>query len=122
MARPLGPLVFGFLPVGLAYHAAYCVVVALLMWTVTRVAWPAHLYGRTSTLIPGLLVFAYLTLVLYIGIFAFLPLALCERGRGLFPGRPVARLSGVPAVAVRHQHDRFHDPLHWPATPSPTVS
>ena len=34
---------FGFLPVGLAYHAAYCVAVALLMWALTRFAWPAHL-------------------------------------------------------------------------------
>ena len=37
------PLVFGFLPVGLAYHAAYCLAVSLLMWMLTRVAWPAHL-------------------------------------------------------------------------------
>ena len=37
------PLVFGFLPVGLAYHAAYCVLVALLMWAVTIIAWPSHL-------------------------------------------------------------------------------
>jgi len=41
--REARPLVFGFLPVGLAYHAAYCVAVALLMWTLTRLAWPAHL-------------------------------------------------------------------------------
>ena len=37
------PLVFGFLPVGLAYHAAYCVLVAVLMSVLTVVAWPAHL-------------------------------------------------------------------------------
>lgn len=41
--REARPLVFGFLPVGLAYHAAYCVAVTLLMWMLTRVAWPAHL-------------------------------------------------------------------------------
>jgi hypothetical protein len=41
--REARPLVFGFLPIGLAYHAAYCVAVALLMWTLTRVAWPGHL-------------------------------------------------------------------------------
>ena len=41
--REARPLVFGFLPVGLAYHAGYCLVVALLMWALTRVAWPAHL-------------------------------------------------------------------------------
>ena len=37
------PLVFGFLPVGLAYHAVYCVLVAVLMSVLTAVAWPAHL-------------------------------------------------------------------------------
>jgi hypothetical protein len=37
------PLVFGFLPIGLAWHAGYCLAVALLMWWLTRVAWPGHL-------------------------------------------------------------------------------
>ena len=37
------PLVFGFLPVGLFYHAAYSLVVAGLMWALVRFAWPAHL-------------------------------------------------------------------------------
>lgn len=37
------PLVFGFLPIGLAYHAAYCLTVAVLMWALTRFAWPSHL-------------------------------------------------------------------------------
>ena len=41
--REARPLVFGFLPIGLAYHAAYCVAVTALMWLLTRVAWPAHL-------------------------------------------------------------------------------
>jgi hypothetical protein len=41
--REARPLVFGFLPVGLAYHAAYCLAVTLLMWTLTRIAWPSHL-------------------------------------------------------------------------------
>jgi hypothetical protein len=41
--RSARPLVFGFLPVGLAYHGAYCVAAALLMWTLTKVAWPHHL-------------------------------------------------------------------------------
>ena len=41
--REARPLVFGFLPVGLAYHAVYCLAVTLLMWTLTRVAWPGHL-------------------------------------------------------------------------------
>ncbi len=41
--REARPLVFGFLPVGLAYHGAYCLAVAGLMWLLTRFAWPAHL-------------------------------------------------------------------------------
>jgi hypothetical protein len=41
--RSARPLVFGFLPVGLAYHALYCIAAAGLMWVLTRVAWPAHL-------------------------------------------------------------------------------
>ena len=41
--RTARPLVFGFLPIGLAWHAAYCVAVAMLMWWLTRVAWPSHL-------------------------------------------------------------------------------
>ena len=37
------PLVFGFLPIGLAWHAAYCLASAVLIWALTRLAWPAHL-------------------------------------------------------------------------------
>ncbi len=50
MARPL---VFGFLPIGLAYHAAYCVAAAALMWLLTRVAWPAHLDDDPSASHPA---------------------------------------------------------------------
>ena len=46
--RTARPLVFGFLPVGLAYHGAYCVAAALLMWTLTKVAWPHHLEQDAS--------------------------------------------------------------------------
>jgi hypothetical protein len=41
--RTARPLVFGFLPIGLAYHAVYCIAAALLMWALTTFAWPAHL-------------------------------------------------------------------------------
>ena len=37
------PLVFGFLPVGLAYHAAYCVLASLLLWLLVTHAWPDEL-------------------------------------------------------------------------------
>lgn len=41
--RSARPLVFGFLPIGLAYHAVFCLAAAALMWALTRHAWPAHL-------------------------------------------------------------------------------
>jgi hypothetical protein len=37
------PLLFGFVPIGLAYHAAYSCVAATLMWIFVKFAWPAHL-------------------------------------------------------------------------------
>ena len=47
--RSARPLVFGFLPAGLAYHAAYCVVVAVLMWSITILCWPSHLEQERDT-------------------------------------------------------------------------
>jgi hypothetical protein len=41
--RKSEPLVFGFLPVGLAYHAAYAIVAACLMAVLVKFAWPAEL-------------------------------------------------------------------------------
>jgi hypothetical protein len=37
------PLVFGVLPIGLAYHVVYSIVVAGVMWLLVRYAWPTHL-------------------------------------------------------------------------------
>jgi hypothetical protein len=42
------PLIFGFLPVGLAYHAAYSLAAAALMGCLVRFAWPAHLEGEAQ--------------------------------------------------------------------------
>jgi hypothetical protein len=36
-------LVFGFVPIGLAYHIAYSFLAALTMWVLVRFAWPRHL-------------------------------------------------------------------------------
>lgn len=41
--RSARPLVFGFLPVGLAYHAAYTLGISLLMLYLVRHYWPSHL-------------------------------------------------------------------------------
>jgi hypothetical protein len=41
--REARPLVFGILPVGLAYHAAYTLSVSVLMAVLVRRSWPSHL-------------------------------------------------------------------------------
>ena len=40
--RTARPLVFGFLPVGLAYHAMFSIAAAVVMWLLVRYAWPSH--------------------------------------------------------------------------------
>jgi hypothetical protein len=37
------PLVFGFLPIGLAYHAAYSVLASITMAVLVSLIWPKHL-------------------------------------------------------------------------------
>jgi hypothetical protein len=41
--RTARPLFGGFLPVGLTYHALYCIAASGLMWMLTRYGWPSHL-------------------------------------------------------------------------------
>ena len=41
--RSARPFVFGFLPLGLAYHALYCLLASFLMLLLVRHAWPARL-------------------------------------------------------------------------------
>jgi hypothetical protein len=41
--RAARPLVFGFLPVGLFYHACYTVATVLVMMLLVRIAWPSEL-------------------------------------------------------------------------------
>lgn len=41
--RSARPLVFGFLPIGLFYHACFSVAAALLLWLLVSCAWPRHL-------------------------------------------------------------------------------
>ena len=41
--RSARPFVFGFLPIGLFYHAAYCLACAALMWALVKFAWPSEL-------------------------------------------------------------------------------
>lgn len=46
------PMLFGFLPVGLAYHAGYSIVCAILLAILVRFAWPKHLETE-ETSAPG---------------------------------------------------------------------
>jgi hypothetical protein len=41
--RRIEPVFWGFVPVGLGYHAVYSIVAVLLMWTLVKLAWPADL-------------------------------------------------------------------------------
>jgi hypothetical protein len=47
--RTARPLVFGFLPIGLAYHAAYSVAAALVLAVLVRFAWPGHLEAEVES-------------------------------------------------------------------------
>ena len=41
--KKVEPLVFGFLPIGLAYQAAYSILASITMAILVRFAWPKHL-------------------------------------------------------------------------------
>lgn len=41
--RTAEPVIFGFLPIGIAYHALYTIAVSALMWCLVTWAWPGHL-------------------------------------------------------------------------------
>lgn len=41
--RAARPLVFGFIPIGLFYHACFTAAASLVFWVLVEHAWPAHL-------------------------------------------------------------------------------
>ena len=41
--REARPLVFGFLPIGLFYHAAFTLASSFALWLLVTFAWPSHL-------------------------------------------------------------------------------
>jgi len=41
--REARPLVFGFIPIGLFYHACFTVAASFVFWMLVKLAWPAHL-------------------------------------------------------------------------------
>ena len=50
--RQARPLVFGVLPIGLFYHAAFTLGCALVMSLLVSRAWPAHLESLTPASRP----------------------------------------------------------------------
>jgi hypothetical protein len=46
------PLVFGFLPIGLAYHAGHAILSAILMAVLVKFAWPDDVARIESELDP----------------------------------------------------------------------
>lgn len=46
--RTARPLAFGFIPIGLVYHACYTIVTAMVMWLLVKHAWPSHLEERVG--------------------------------------------------------------------------
>jgi hypothetical protein len=50
--RTARPLVFGVLPIGLAYHAAFTLASSGLLWLLVRLAWPSHLEGESRPDVP----------------------------------------------------------------------
>ena len=46
--RAAHPLIFGFLPVGLAYHAGFTIAVAFFMAALVKYAWPAQLERQSE--------------------------------------------------------------------------
>ena len=46
--RAAHPLIFGFIPIGLFYHACFTLAGSLVMWLLVRQAWPSHLEEETT--------------------------------------------------------------------------
>jgi hypothetical protein len=42
------PLVLGFLPIGLAYHAGFSCLAAIMMAVLVKFAWPKHLEDEVT--------------------------------------------------------------------------
>jgi len=48
--RTARPLIFGFLPIGLFYHAVFCLLCSAIMILLVKFVWPVHLDEVASAL------------------------------------------------------------------------
>ena len=46
--RTAHPLVLGFIPIGLFYHAVFSVACSVVMWLLVTYAWPSHLESEVE--------------------------------------------------------------------------
>src|SRR5215510_6916106 len=51
--RDARPLLFGFLPIGLFYHAVFTLLVSAVMWALVKYAWPAELGDELADVDPS---------------------------------------------------------------------
>jgi hypothetical protein len=52
--RTARPLLFGFLPTGIWYHACFTLAVSVVMWILIQQAWPAHLEAEAEACDPAM--------------------------------------------------------------------
>ncbi|HEY7785600.1 MAG TPA: hypothetical protein VIB00_12775 [Pyrinomonadaceae bacterium] len=50
--RTAHPMVFGFVPIGLFYHACFSIAASLLMWLLVTFAWPTRLETEAEASMP----------------------------------------------------------------------
>lgn len=50
--RTARPLIFGFLPIGLFYHAVFCLFCSAVMMLLVKFAWPVHFDETASAPLP----------------------------------------------------------------------
>lgn len=48
-----GTLVFGFMPIGLFYHACLSIAATLTWLLATKIAWPVETIEQTEAAVPG---------------------------------------------------------------------
>jgi hypothetical protein len=51
--RTAHPLLFGFIPIGLSYHAGFALLTSLALWLLVKTGWPSHLESEIETAEDG---------------------------------------------------------------------
>ena len=51
--RTATPMVLGFIPIGLFYHACFTLAASAVMWALVKYAWPSHLEHDAAQDVAG---------------------------------------------------------------------